>query len=348
VSSPTRRVVVVDDSPIAREVLRDLLEAEGDITVVGEAGDGESADQVVAEKKPDLVTMDIAMPGIGGLAAIERIMARCPTPILVVTGLPIGVDGHLVFEAVNRGALDVAEKPGAEDESAAAHLRTQARRLAGLPVVRHIRGLRETPLAVVPARGATLARRHCRIVGIAASAGGPAALVAVLSQLPKEFGVPIVLVQHLPFGFATTFSEFLSSNLSLGVVVVSSRTTLEAGKVFIATDGKHLVASSSDAVVSSDEPPLGGHRPSATVMFRSLARVFGKDAAGVVLSGIGDDGAAGLVEMRQAGALTIGQDEKSCAVYGMPAAAKEANALEQVLPLNTIAAELLAATPSRP
>lgn len=348
---PKRRVVVVDDSPILREALRDLLEAEGDIEVVAEAADGESAPAVVEKHRPDLVTMDIEMPVAGGLSAIEQIMARCPTPILVITGLPFGPEGPLVFDAIRRGALDVASKPSADEPEAGNRLRTQVRRLAGLPVVRHVLGLKaaaSTRGEAAPAirsgsGGEKEGLQRPRVVGIAASAGGPAALVAVLSRLPADFPACVAVVQHLPPGFADSFSQFLASNTPLRVCVVSGRIVAAPGCVFLACDSRHLVALSPETFASSDEPPVGGHRPSATVLFQSLARVFGGSAAGVVLSGIGDDGAAGLAEMRRQGALTIAQDEKTCAVYGMPAAAVEAQAASRVLALDLVAPALLRA-----
>ncbi len=341
-----RRVVVIDDSGVAREVLRGILEAEGDLTVVGEAGDGESAAKVVSEHAPDLVTMDIEMPGAGGLAAIEQIMARCPTPILVVTGLPVGSEGGLVFEAVRRGALDVAEKPCGGDVVAESRLRAHVRRLAGLPVVRHMRGLREAPPPAGVPR-APVGRRRCRVVGIASSAGGPAALAAVLSSLPKAFPACIAVVQHLPVGFAETFARFLGSTTPLPVSVVDGRADAAPGRVLVAGDDRHLVAASAEAFVASDEPPVGGHRPSANPLFRSLARIHGHAAVGVVLSGIGDDGVAGLADMHAQGALTISQDAKTCAVYGMPAAAVQAGAVERTLAVDAIAPALIQATEGR-
>jgi two-component system, chemotaxis family, protein-glutamate methylesterase/glutaminase len=342
----TRRVAIVDDSPVAREVLQELLEAEGDIQVVAQAGDGETAERIVAEHAPDLVTMDVEMPGMGGLAAIEQIMARCPAPILVITSLPLGPEGALVFDAVRRGALDVAEKPSGTDPEAGARLRAHVRRLAGLPVVRHVKGLREPMPAATRAPTANVRaarRRGCRVVGIAASAGGPAALVGVLSRLPKDFPACVGVVQHLPVGFAEPFARFLGANTPLPVSVVSARSEYAAGTVLVAGDGRHLVASSRQTFLATDDPPCGGHKPSATVFFRSLAQVFGAEAAGVVLSGIGDDGAAGLVEMHNRGALTISQDEKTSAVFGMPAAAAQANAVERVLSLEEIAPALVRA-----
>ena len=352
--SSKRRVVVVDDSPILREALRELLEAEGDIEVVAEASDGEGAPGVVEKHMPDLVTMDIEMPGAGGLTAIEQIMARCPRPILVVTGLPFGPEGTLVFEAVRRGALDVAAKPSADEPEAGNRLRTQVRRLAGLPVVRHVLGLRPAGLPRGEAEPVLNRSRGGdaedagppKVVGIAASAGGPAALAAVLSRLPAGFPACVAVVQHLPPGFAEPFSQFLATNTPLRVCVVKGRTAAAPGCVLIATDSRHLVAVSRETFVASDEPPVGGHRPSATVLFQSLAKVFGNLAAGVVLSGIGDDGAAGLAEMRRQGALTIAQDEKTCAVYGMPAAAVEAKAASRVLALDLVAPALVRAVSS--
>lgn len=356
------RVVIADDSAICREALRLLFEADGDIEVVGEAAEGAAAVALIAALAPDLVTMDIQMPGLGGLGAIEQIMATTPVPILVLTGQPAPEQGGLVFEAVRRGALDVWEKPRSFDPADNAPLRAHLRRLARVSVVRHIAAAparlalsepRPVPLRHAPSSPglASPAPRPraplCPLVGVASSSGGPSALAAVLARLPADFPACLAVVQHVPVGFAEPFARFLRTTTPLEVVVVSRRVEARPGCILVAPDDRHLVASADRAFVPLDAPALRGHRPSATLLFRSLAQVFGASALGVVLTGIGDDGAAGLAEMRRAGALTLAQDEASSAIWGMPRAAIEAGGAVETLPLAAIAERLLVAVRPR-
>ena len=337
----TIRIVIVEDSPFARAALRDSLEEEGDIEVVGMAEDGQAALGVVRLHKPDLVTMDIQMAGADGLTAIEQLMAHAPLPILVVTALPSGPDSNLTFEALRRGALDVAAKPsGPARASQAARLRRQVRSLAGVPVVRHVGALRT---AIRPVVAAVAPTGRTPIVGIAASAGGPIAVAQVLAALPARFPACIAIVQHLPIGFAAFFASFLRRSVLAEVVVASGDVEPRRGSVVIAPDDRHLVLTAAGSLSSTADPPVGGHRPSATVLFQSLARVAGASAVGVILTGIGDDGAAGLLAMRQAGARTIAQDAKTSAVFGMPRAAIAAGAATSVLALEDIAQALVSA-----
>jgi len=332
----TLRVVVVEDSPFARSALKEILEAERDIEVVGMADDGRGALAAVKRYAPDLVTMDIQMAGGGGLAAIEEIMGHAPVPILVVTALPSGRDSELTFEALRRGALDVAAKPSGPSSLAdAARLRRQVRLLAGVPVVRHIATHRATKRAATAQPSASTP-----IVGIAASAGGPITVAQILGALPASLPACVALVQHLPAGYAAFFATFLRRHTTLEVVVAMGATEPRRGVVIVAPDDKHLVLTADGMLTATAEPPESGYRPSATVLFRSLARFAGAAAVGVVLTGIGDDGAAGLAEMRRAGATTIAQDARTSIVFGMPRAAIDAGAAAKVLALDDIASTI--------
>lgn len=329
-----KRVLVVDDSAIAREALSTYLEEDGDLLVVGTAADGDAAIDAVASLRPDVVTMDIQMPGGGGLTAIEQIMARHPVPIVVVS-TRVRKDQTLPFEAIRRGALEVAIKPAVPADAAA--LRAAVRRVAGIPVIPHVAALRVArPLLVPPLR---VSPQAPRIVGIGASAGGPAALDVVLGALPATLPACIAVVQHLPAGFIASFATYLRSRTPLEVVLAEPGAAAEVrgGRVVLAAGDHHLVAATPRLLAASSEPPWRGHRPSATMLFGSLARVFGDLAIGVILTGIGDDGAVGLGELRAAGGLTLGQDEQTSAVYGMPSAAHKLGAVTRVLPLSEIA-----------
>lgn len=330
------RVLVVDDSALARDALVALLEQDTNVRVIGTAASVEAAVAAAAALAPDAITMDIQMPGGGGLVAIEQIMAHTPVPILVVSALA-GAEPGLPFEAMSRGALEIAVKPASDADGAA--LRAAVRRIAGLPVVPHVRALRASRLQRVGAPPSAAARGRVRIVGIAASAGGPAALSVLLGALPATLGACVALVQHLPPSFVTAFADYLRTRTPLEVVLVEPGAGVEArpGRLALAVAGHHLVATSPHLLSASPEPPLHGHRPSATLLFRSLAQAAGDRALGVILTGIGDDGADGLVELRGRGALTLAQDRATSAVFGMPNAAAVRGGVERVLPLPELA-----------
>lgn len=333
------RVVIVDDSPVARAVLREILEHDGDIAVVGEAGDGGQAVALVEQLRPDVATIDIQMPDVDGWLATERIMARRPTPILVVTARP--VDAALAFEAVRRGALDLVFKPPLGDDAAGRALREHVRLLARTPVVRHLRALdRERTPVPVP-----LARKAARLVGIAGSAGGPRALATILGGLPKSFPAAIAVVQHLPAGFTAAFARFLGSITPLEVTVVERAAPLRPATVYLAAEDRHLAVSRA-GVASEGGPAENGFRPSASVLFRTLAVAFGAGAIGVILSGIGNDGVSGLDAVQAQGGLTIAQNEETSVVYGMPRAAVAAGVCKLVLDVQAIAGTLIERTRS--
>jgi two-component system, chemotaxis family, protein-glutamate methylesterase/glutaminase len=328
------RALILDDSVICRDRLREILTRDRDISVVGEAENGDRVLDLVRQMGPSILLVDLQMPGTGGHETIERVMANQPLPILVVTGQPTANNQTAVFESIRRGALDLAEKPEYGDASAEARLRSRVRELSQVPVVRHVAGNRSTPRswagsspqAVLPA-----APRGVPIVSIGASAGGPLAVAAVLGALPASLPAAVAVVQHLPKGYARAFCEFLRSRTPLPVSVVSRRTATEPGHVYIADDDRHLIALDAHHLGPSEEAEVEGHRPAVDVMFRSLADSLRKNACGVVMSGIGRDGTAGLLELKSRGCLTLAQDEISSGVFGMPRAALEARAADRAL-----------------
>lgn len=327
----TIRVLLLDDSPICRAQLRDILEVDEQIQVVAEAHNGDQVLHLIDEASPHILLVDLQMPGTGGQETIERVMAHHPVPILIVTGQPEGVRRQAVFEAIRRGALDLAEKPSHGDAKAEAKLRASVKELSRVRVVRHVAGRLSrrdgapglpTP---VPPRSVDGSNSPL-VVGVAASAGGPKALVSLLAAWPADFGAAVTVVQHLPNGFTAAFAEFLQSRIPLRVVMVNQLMRLEPGRVYLANDDEHLVALTDKQVGPDRSLAVDGHRPSATVMFESLAARLGARACGVILSGMGKDGVAGMLKMKARGALTLSQDEASSAVYGMPKAAVEAGA----------------------
>jgi two-component system chemotaxis response regulator CheB len=373
-----KRAVVVDDSAIWGTQLREWLEADGDVEVVGVAADGESAIDLITRLRPDVATIDLRLPGMSGLEVVTQLMARAPLPLLVLTGDPTGDDPDIAFEAIRRGALDLLLKPSMDDEEAIRALRAHVRWLAGVPVVRHlVRGeaghrpgsepairvpefLRTgdgsrpnelrgelrgdvRPNDVRPGSRARAGRAadDLALVGIAASAGGPSALATVLGSLPADLPACLAIVQHLPKGFAPSFVSFLQGRCALTVRLAEAGLVPRAGMIALAPDGHHLELIDGRFALTSGAP-VEGHRPSGTVLLRSLAHC-GNQAIGVVLSGIGRDGADGLRAMRERHAITFAQDETSSVVYGMPRAAVEEGAAQQVLPVGELGDAIAAA-----
>jgi two-component system, chemotaxis family, protein-glutamate methylesterase/glutaminase len=336
------RVVVVDDSPIVRALVREWLTVDRDFEVVGEAADGESAIELITRLRPDAATIDVRMPGMSGLELVSYLMAKAPLPILVLTGEVTRDDASLAFEAVRRGALDLLPKPSARDEDAIRALRAQLRRLASVPVVRHIEARRHTAPAAsarAPAPASTVVEPM--MIGIAASAGGPSALVAVLAALPADLPAAVAIVQHLPRGFVTSFVSFLQARCALPVKLAEPGQPPRPATVVVAPDDHHLEVIDGRFALTNG-PPVEGHRPAGTVLLRSLA-ALGPGAIGVVLSGIGRDGAEGLRAMRDRGALTYAQDAASSVVYGMPRAAVEDGGAQEVLPAGELGEAITAA-----
>lgn len=357
------RVVVVDDSRTARELLVALLQSAEGIQVVGTAPDGAEAVRIVKRLRPDVVTMDVFMPRMDGLEATRRIMRDIPTPIVVVTATLMRDDMDLAFEALRAGALTAIRKPGLADPETCEKVVQAVRLMADVPVV-HRWGRGEGTSAI--SRKATLPspptseepettraddlalsgrvdappvldQRRVSIIGIASSTGGPAALVAVLASLPADFPIPILVVQHVTKGFTTGLADWLNGETALEIGLAGHGETPQPGAVLLAPDDYHIQVNKEGVVELCKEPPYKGLRPSANYLFRSLARAYGRRAMGIVLTGMGDDGAEGMEALHQEEGLTIAQDEGSCVVYGMPREAIMRNAVDYVLPLNHIA-----------
>ena len=327
------RVLIVDDSALSREVLRRTLELDPHLTVVGEAKTGEEAVTLVRSLHPDLVTMDLNMPGMGGLKAIEVLMRERPTPIVVISerSSTSGVD--LNYEALSRGALELVPKSavfGAGDEE----VRRFVERLRLLAES----GLdEEKPTQLAPAPPIPVSTEKPLLLGIGASTGGPRALAKLLSSLPRDFPLPIAVVQHMAEDFFDSFVRFLRDASGHRVEQANASTTFEPGKVYVAPPRKELFVRENLTVKLLPAPPNSIISPSVDSLFFSMATALKGRSIGVLLTGMGDDGAQGLLRMRRMGARTIVQDKASCAVFGMPRAAMELGAAEHVMDLSVIA-----------
>ena len=333
------RVLVVDDSPTSRLLLVEILRADDEIEVVGQAADGLQAVEMVKRLRPDIVTMDVHMPRLDGFGATKRIMVEAPTPILITTSVdPRALSVSL--EAIRMGALAVQAKPGDPlasgfDEEARELVR-QVKAMSRVKVVRHY----ELEPARVPAANASFATAlhevPPEVVAIAASTGGPAALHRILTTLPEEFPVPILVVQHISRGFGPGFASWLDKASPLVVKVAAEGETLRPGTVYVAVDDHHLCVSPSRRIRLSTAAAVGGFRPSATVLFESVAAAFGSRVVAVILTGMGQDGVEGLRAIRRAGGRTIAESEATAVIYGMPGAAVRAGLADFILPLDEV------------
>jgi two-component system chemotaxis response regulator CheB len=325
-----------------------MLESDPGIKVVGEATSGREAVELVERLAPDLVTMDVEMPGLDGLAATQEIMMRRPTPIIVISSLARERAVSLSFEATRAGALLVLPKPESPNakgfESERSQLVSMAKAMAAVKVVR--RWGAPAPVAAPPPRvmpEAGRAARGVRLVAIAASTGGPAALRDVLGALPPRFPVPVVVVQHIAPGFVHGLATWLAGETRHPVRIAGDGEVARIGHVYLAPDDHHLQVMSNRGAGAEGTlrlslaatPAVGGFRPSATPMFQSVA-ALGDELLACILTGMGSDGVTGLHSVHAAGGRVIAQDEATCVVYGMPREAVRAGLADEVLPLSQI------------
>ena len=337
------RVLVVDDSPTTRRLLVSILRADHEIDVIGEAADGVEAVEMVKRLRPDIVTMDVQMPNLDGFAATKRIMVEAPTPILITTSIdPRALS--ISLEAVRMGAMAVQAKPGDPrapgfDEEARELVR-QVKSMSHVKVVRHYD---PEPARVAPRQSASAAALHdlpAEVIAIAASTGGPAALHLILTALPADFPIPILIVQHISRGFSPGFAGWLDKASAVRVKLAEEGEGLRAGTVYVGVDDRHLCVTPSRKVHLSTSEAVGGFRPSGTVLFDSVAAAFGNRAVAVILTGMGRDGVDGLRAIRRLGGRTIAESEATAVVNGMPGAAVSAGLADFILPIDQVCAAL--------
>ncbi|NVO00867.1 MAG: chemotaxis-specific protein-glutamate methyltransferase CheB [Geobacteraceae bacterium] len=324
------RILIADDSILIRTVLRDALNSCIDMTVAGEAANGEEAVSLNDLLKPDLIIMDILMPLMDGLKATEVIMAKNPTPILILSSTLDDKDVKLAFTAIKKGALDVMGKPsltGSASQGAFfAKLQEKIRLLSKIKVIHHIqRGDRFK--STLPSRPSFRG-----ILAIGASTGGPKAVMSIIKTLPQGFSGAVFIVQHISSGFAKGFAHWLDLESNITVRLAETGDLPTPGTALVAPTDCQMVLEGG-VVKIIDAPAVNSCRPSIDVFFESLASCKAKDTVGLLLTGMGRDGAQGLLQLKENGAFTIAQDEQSCAVFGMPKAAIALNAANEVLPL---------------
>ncbi|MBI3183387.1 MAG: chemotaxis-specific protein-glutamate methyltransferase CheB [Myxococcales bacterium] len=329
-------VLVVDDSPICRKLISEALQQDPELEVVGTAADGLDALQKVAELKPQVVTMDVDMPVMDGLTAVERIMAETPTPILVLTADPRKQAPELTCKALEMGALALQVKPALDAGPEAWNLAKEVKLLSSVRVIRHLRGMLRTGVKPAPAVSSSADARAFSIspigvVAIASSTGGPQVVHTLLSELPGDFPAPIVLVQHINSAFSDSLAGWLAAASKLKIRVAKDGDALLPGEALIAPPGLHMVVPSRGRVSLVVGEPREGHLPSGSLLLESAAKAYGRRAVGMILTGMGVDGADGIAAVKAAGGTTIAQSQESCVVFGMPGAAIARGVVDQVV-----------------
>lgn len=345
------KVLLVDDSPLALTILKRMLSSAEDIEIVGTAKNGEEALRLIPSLDPKVILTDLHMPVMDGLEFTKEVMGRYPRPILVVS-VSVAESSLNVFNLLGAGAVDVFQKPKSGIETAylqqTEELVKKVRILSGVHVFR-----RGKPSSEFVVRSSALkesesrSTNHARIVAIGASTGGPQALQQILAALPADFPIPVICVQHIGEMFLSGLLEWLQSACRLRVRIAGDGETPTAGNVYFPPEGTHLIIDESGRFGYPVEPSVNGHRPSITVTFKSVAKRYTKGALGVLLTGMGNDGAEGMKAIADAGGATIAQDEATSIVFGMPRQAIELNAAGQVLPLGNIPAAILSMAANR-
>lgn len=343
-NGPKIRVLVADDSSFMRKILSDLLTSDPRIEVAGTARDGEDALAKIVKLSPDVVTLDVEMPRKDGLATLEEIMRRFPLPVIMVSSLT-SEGAQTTLRALSAGAVDFVAKPrGYISIDLDALGRELVEKVVAASMARIFRRDREEKApdalkkVLLPPPAGRMARPE--IVAMAASTGGPRALQAVLSEIPGNFPLPIVIVQHMPADFTLSFARRLDSLSALDVEEGKEGMELRPGLAVVAPGGYHMVVHRKTSSIFkcglSDDPPVLSVKPSANVLFRSVAEVTGGKAVGVILTGMGRDGAEGAAAMRAKGSHIIAESQETCVVYGMPKAAVELGVVDELLSLDSI------------
>jgi len=348
--SSETRVVIVDDSPSARHMLSALLQSASEMSVVGVATDGQDGVHLVSRLRPDVVLMDIAMPGMDGLAATREIMDQTPTPIVIVSSSLTRRDVDLTFQTLEAGALTVVRKPGLNDPQTCEQVLEVIRLMSRVPVAKRQANAagktRDTQAALQDFPKRQGIHQGIQVIGIAASTGGPTALAEILGALPADYPVPILGVPQIARGFSGGLADWLDAQTALKVEIAGHGEAPRPGSFLLSPSDYHMQVNAWGLIELSKAPAVNGIRPSANVLFRSLANNYGPRAAGIVLSGMGDDGAEGLETLHRAQGLTIVQNQESSIAYSMPQEVVLRKAADYMLAPADIAALLRTLHPS--
>jgi two-component system chemotaxis response regulator CheB len=336
------RVLIAEDSSTVRDLLRAIIEADTRFEVAGVASNGVEAVQMAKALKPDVITMDIQMPLMDGFEASRKIMIDAPTPIVIVSSHYDVREVTVSMQALSVGALAVHAKPlGPDDPNFVEQTKDFLRTLYTMSQVHVIRHARKPGTLIPPVTRIRPSTGACRAVAIAVSTGGPAALRDMFQTLPVDYSVPVLVVQHISGGFVEGLAAWLNAVSAVRVKVAVQAERLQPRTVYLAPDDRHLgVTADGEQVYLADDPPIKGFRPSGTYLFESVAKAYGANVVGVIMTGMGDDGVAGLQAIHAAGGSIIAQDEESSVVFGMPARAIDAGLADVVLPLTAIVAQL--------
>lgn len=339
------RVLVVDDSRTARQMLSGIIGYTSDMQVIAEASDGIEALAFTQKYRPDVILMDIVMPGLDGLAATRQIMSSCPTPIVLVTASMESYETDIAFKAIRAGALTVLQKPaGVANNGDVQIIINTVRAMAKVQVIHHY-GSRQAAVQLpsedeIPEQFIEEMPAP-QLVAMVASTGGPAALSEIIRQLPGDFPLPVVIVQHIAPDFVESLRAWFDGLTPLSVKIAGTGQRPARGHIYLAPGDAHLTFTANLTFRMDQTPNLSAHMPSGDVLLESVARTYGKRAIGIVLTGMGEDGAQGLKAMYDRGAFTIAQDEATSVVFGMPAEAIQRNAVRQVLPVTEIVPSLM-------
>jgi two-component system chemotaxis response regulator CheB len=344
VSKVQIKVLVVEDSPVTRELLLHILNGDPQLKVIGIAANGEEAIALAQRQRPDIITMDVNLPKLNGLEATRIIMETAPTPIIIVSNCVPADEASEAVEALSAGALMALPKPAGlghpDFEATSGELVRAIKLMSEIKVVRRLPKYRKRQAAPSQISSVPFVQSEIRAVVIGASTGGPIALQTILTALPADFPAPILVVQHMAQGFIEGMAQWLDQACALTVKVASDRESIRPGYVYLAPDGAHLKVRKDGRVSLDGKSSKASHCPSVSYLFSSAAEVYGPAAVGVLLTGMGDDGATGLKALRDKGAVTIAQDEASSIVYGMPKEAMKLGAAQHVLSPEKVAAVL--------
>jgi two-component system, chemotaxis family, protein-glutamate methylesterase/glutaminase len=340
------KVLVVDDSKVVQELLKYIFSSDPEISVIGVAGSGNEAIALTKELRPDVITMDLHMPGMNGFEAIRIIMETSPTPIVIISGSLNNKDVANSLNLLEDGALAVVLRPpginnpdyqtSSQEILRTVKLMSEIKVVKLFPRQRKLRG--QSEFRINPE---SCSQPEINLIAIGASTGGPVALQKILSRLNKDLPVPVLIVQHIASGFTKGFVEWLSGYSGIPLKLASDGEYLKAGVGYIAPDGYHMGVQNGMRIILSSTPPENGLRPSVDYLFRTVANISGSNSIGVLLTGMGKDGAIEMKNMKERGAITIAQDSETSVVFGMPAEAIKLGAVDNVLPVEKIAVALI-------